>query len=268
MTVPMSQQFKSAIYTGRVRHRRCSPKEHAFSYRVFMVYCDLSELEQLVSLSTLWTLNKPGLARFCRKDFHGDPRKPLAEAVKDTVEAQLGWRPKGAVRMLANWRYFGYNMNPLTTYYCFDTCTRNNSEHLVAILAEVTNTPWGERHAYALACDSDKEKQCFEFDKAFTVSPFNPVNMRYRWLSNTPGEALYVHIDTEFDGERRVDATMTLKRIPMSGAALNRILIRYPLMTVKVISAIYWQALVLFLKGIPFLGKGAVEYSKVVKKND
>ena len=239
----------SAIYEGDVFHARHHPKKHAFRYRVFMMYLSLSELPEFLNLSPWWSIKRWRPARFKREDFHGDASLPLDEAVKNTVEQQLGFRPDGDVRMLANLCYFGYTMNPLVTYYCFD-----RHEQLVAVLAEVNNTPWGEKHAYALrAGDQPLLEQ--HFAKAFTVSPFNGLNMDYCWQSNTPEKNLFIDIQVACENKNIVSAHLNLQRQPLTAPAINKILIKYPLHTVKVISAIYWQALKLFVKRVPFLGK-------------
>lgn len=249
----------SAIYTGWVRHRRFSPKSSEFQYRVFMMYLSLEELEDVLKLSLFWSTSPLSLARFKREDFHGDPKINLSEAVKRTVEQELGKRPEGEVRVLANLRYFGFNMNPLVTYYCFD----KSGERVDAILAEVTNTPWNERRAYVLRCDPDKAKQKIDFEKDFTVSPFNTVDMQYRWLSSLPSEKLFLHIDTMKNKNKITDATLHLKREPITRQSLHKILLRYPFMTVGVAVGIYWQALRLFLRGVPFLGKNRVSHQKL-----
>lgn len=254
----MASSFASAIYTGKVRHRRFSPKQHAFEYHVFMMYLDTREIEQVFSLSPLWSLTHFAPAQFKRSDFHIEKKyltnntmqkdfPSVDESVRNSVYSAIGIHVTGPIRMLVNLRYWGFNMNPISTYYCFDDA----GENLVAILAEVHNTPWNERHAYVLTNDQFSKKQKIEFKKQFHVSPFNPLNMDYRWHSTTPTEFLAIHLENWQADEKIMDATMTLAREAISPSALNKILIRFPCMTVKVISAIYWQALKLWWKGLP-----------------
>jgi DUF1365 family protein len=247
----------SCLYTGWIRHRRFTPANHQFRYQVFMMYLDLQELEQVQNLSVWWSDKWYAFARFNRADFHGDPQKSLQQAVCETVKTQTGQYPRGPVRMLANWRYFGFNMNPLCTYYCFDP----SGTQLEFILAEVTNTPWGQSHPYVLRCDPASTRQHFAFDKTFHVSPFNALDMRYQWWSTQPDKNLAIHIENwrravgdHNQHEQVMDATLVLERTALNATALRRVLIRYPLMTVKVIGAIYWQALRLWMKKVPFVG--------------
>lgn len=248
----MDKQFASALYTGMVRHRRFSPKQHAFQYKVMMVYLDTREIDELFSLSPLWSTKRWAPVCFKREDFHisddtvSGQLPSVDNAVRATVYARTGITLKGPIRMLVNLRYWGVNMNPLSTYYCFD----ETGTELVAILAEVHNTPWNERHSYVLAGESRKQKQEYQFDKAFHVSPFNPMNMQYRWFSTNPTETLLIHLENWQDDKKIMDATLTLEKEPFSVRSMNNILIRFPWMTVKVIAAIYWQALLLWSKGV------------------
>ncbi|HOY22293.1 MAG TPA: DUF1365 domain-containing protein [Cellvibrio sp.] len=260
----MLSVFASAIYTGKVRHRRFSPKQHAFKYDVFMMYLDTREIEEIFSLSRFWSLTHFAPAQFKRSDFHinkghidrgqidrsqlaQDPLPSVDESVRNTVASALGMRPTGPIRMLVNLRYWGVNMNPISTYYCFD----DSGEKLIAILAEVHNTPWNERHAYVLTGDDFSHKQHVNFPKEFHVSPFNPIDMDYRWRSTTPNETLALHLENWQDNSKIMDATMTLVREPITAKSMNKILIRFPWMTVKVVAAIYWQAVKLWWKGVP-----------------
>jgi len=236
----------SAIYQGYLRHRRFLPRVHRFSYRVFMMYLDLDELDEVLALSPLWSTRCWRPARFERSDFLGDPAIPLKQAVLARIHEETGIRHEGRVCLLANWRYFGFNMNPIACYYCFD-----QQETLQYLVLEVTNTPWGDRQSYVLACDPMERFQRIKFDKLMHVSPFNPMDMNYRWCSNYPQEVLTLNLETEVDGETHVDATMALKRREISSTALAGILLQHPWMTAKVGLSIYWQALKLWLKRNP-----------------
>lgn len=238
----------SAIYEGWVRHRRFSPREHRFKYRVFMPYLRLDELPELFDGSWLWSARRAAPARFKRSDFLGAPSTPLDEAVRQRVFEETGERPAGPIYLLANLRYFGFIMNPICCYYCFDE-SGSNLEYLVA---EVNNTPWNERHSYVLKSSGDGSWLNTRFAKTFHVSPFNPMNMEYHWHSNTPGDKLCLHLGNRSENERVFDATLSLQRCELNRVSLNRFLWRYPIMTVKVVGAIYFEALRLWLKGIPY----------------
>lgn len=242
--------MKSCIYTGTVRHRRFKPVEHAFRYRVFMMYLDLSELPDLFKKRWLWSATRPSLAWFRRGDHLGDPEIPLDEAVRRLVEERSGSRPSGPIRLLTHLRYFGYGFNPVSFYYCFDRA----DERVETIVAEVSNTPWGEMYPYVLTEKMNlgkTETKRFEFDKRFHVSPFMDMDLRYEWHFNAPAAALSVHMKNFAKGDKLFDATLSLARQEITGGALTRVLSSYPLMTWKVITAIHWQALRLWLKKCP-----------------
>lgn len=228
-----------------------------------MMYLDLAELPHLLDRHWGWSARGPALARFKRSDYHtnadgddGAGELSLDEAVRRTVTGRTGRRPDGPIRMLTHLRYFGYIFNPVTFYYCFDS----SGARVQTILAEITNTPWKERHAYVLPISSatraDDSVMRFEFGKEFHVSPFWPMDMRYDWRLTEPGDELRIHMENlqQKDGHSRraFDATLTLTREEISSAALSRALLRYPLMTSKVAGAIYWQALRLWFRRTPF----------------
>ena len=238
----------SAIFEGSVRHRRRAEIRHAFRYRMFMMYLDLDELDRVFRGRWLWSARRVALAWFRREDHFGDPREPLAESVRDLVGRATGTRPVGPIRLLTHLRYFGYCFNPVSFYYCFNDA----GSELAALVAEVNNTPWGERQLYVLgAADDAGDSGVMQFvtRKAMHVSPFLPMDMDYRWRLNVPGERLRVHMENRRLGETLFDATLALRRTEISGRSLAGVLIRFPWMTFRVIAAIHWQALRLWWKG-------------------
>lgn len=241
----------SCFYEGVVRHRRHLPVPHEFQYRLFMVYLDLEELPRLLGGAGLWSSRWPALARFRRSDHLGDPRLPLDACVRAAVAAEVGFTPAGPIRLLTNLRYFGFLMNPVSFYYCFDA----QGERVEALVAEVHNTPWNERHCYVLDTRDAQfgRPLAAEHDKVFHVSPFLPIEMRYRWRLTVPGEALRVHIQNLAESKRPFDATLSLERRPWSAWQRLRLLTRYPFMTGQVFAGIYWQALRLWWRGIPYV---------------
>src|SRR4051794_20502708 len=154
----------SALYEGTIRHRRFAERPTEFTHRIALAYLDLDEVPEL--LGGMLVRSRPGIVRFRRSDYLGDPAVPLADAVRDLVAERTGERPEGPVRVLTNLRSFGHGFNPVSFYYCLD-----RDERLQALVAEVTNTPWGDRHAYVLR-GGDANLLRDRAPKALHVSPF------------------------------------------------------------------------------------------------
>ncbi len=249
--------LQSAIYTGLVRHRRHAPHAHAFTYRLFLMYLDLSEIEHVFQRRWLWSVGRRNIASFRRSDYLGDPSVPLDLAVRDRVEEQTGQRPIGPIRLLTHLRYFGHCFNPVSFYYCFNP----DGKSLQAIVAEITNTPWKQRHSYVLQvdrADNDHGVHAWKFDKRFHVSPFMAMQHSYAWRLGVPADRLRVHMDVlpaeslaVGCAHRELDVTLDLERKPLDGPGLARVLVRHPFMTLRVVLAIHWQALLLWLKRNP-----------------
>lgn len=247
----MSKPLASAVYEGKVVHRRFAPHPHAFSYRMAQLYLDLDEIDAVFGHRWLWSVNRRNLAEFRRSDFIGPSDLPLTEAVRGRLAQATGERPVGPIRMLTHLRYAGVIFNPVTFYYCY----ARDGVTLDAIVAEITNTPWLERHAYVLprtTAAAHGRMLGWDLAKTFHVSPFMPMDRRYGWRFSVPGDDLCVYMDVLREGRREFDAWLQLERRALTGAALARVLWRYPLMTAQVIGQIYWQALRLKLKKNPF----------------
>ena len=238
------------IYTGTVRHRRYTPFESEFSYPVFMLYLDINDLENVINKSIFWNINKPAVVSFNRKDFHGTEEVDLDTAVRNTVENKVGSRPEGKIRMLAHLRYFGYCFNPVTFYYCFN----RNDDSVDYILAEVTNTPWKERHAYVLSSsqESNKSEIRLSMKKELHVSPFWGMDHMYDWVFSSPKDKLNVFMKNFKDGKHVFDASLSMDRTEMTKRNLLKSVFRFPFMTIKVVFWIHFQAFILWLRGATF----------------
>lgn len=238
----------SCIYEGTIRHRRVEPRRE-FSHRLALAYIDLEELPELLEGRLI--ARRPGVIRFRRQDYLGDPGVPLDEAVRDLVAGETGARPAGPIRLLTQLRSFGHCFNPVSFYYCLEP----GGELMHALVAEVTNTPWGERHAYVLRSQNGGSGVLTgQFDKALHVSPFMGMDHRYSARATKPGETLSVHIASSHGGEIAFDATLALRRRELTRGSAGGIIAHYPFATVRVLGLIYGHALGLKLRGVPVHG--------------
>lgn len=259
----------SCLYVGQVRHRRFSPKKHQFSYKLFLVYLDLSEMPSLFDRFWLWSIEKMNIASFRRKDHLGDPQRALDISVRDLIENQTGRRPGGPIRLLTHLSYFGYRFNPVSFYYCYN----EDGSEIEFIVAEVNNTPWGEQYCYVLDANdtksavktANKQIQRYHVDKRFHVSPFMTMDIDYDWRFSVPGDSLFVHMENHQHGKKIFDATLKLEQRGISSSNLSKALIAFPMITLKIVFAIYYQAMKLWLKKIPFVNHPKDEAPESVK---
>jgi DUF1365 family protein len=224
-----------------IRHRRFSPVGHDFTYPIYMLCLDLDELDNITNMKPWFNPAGRGLLRFKRQDYLFDKHSAIKQAVIDQAKSLGCTQQISRVYMLCQVRCLGLYFSPVNFYYLYD------EQGLHSMLAEVNNTPWGEKHCYLIPAHEPD----FEHPKAFHVSPFMDLNMNYRWAIEPPAEKLRIHIENWRD-EKLFDATLTLQRREFSAQQLRRTLIQWPAMSFSIVKGIYWQALRLFLKAIPF----------------
>ena len=237
--------MQSAVYVGRVSHVRQGRAAQAFSYPLYMLYLDLEELPNL-RLWPMLGIESLGLLSFRRRDYRGSPARPLGDTIRDDVERELGFRPPGPVRLLTLVRSLGPAFNPVSFYYCFAA----DGTTLVAVVAEITNTPWGERHAYVVPAVA--EGATASFPKEFHVSPFLPMTHHYSWQLSTPGSELTVAMQNRAAEQQVFRAQLSLTRRPLSRFRLLSLALAHPFMSGRVLLAIYARALRLWWRGAPF----------------
>jgi DUF1365 family protein len=201
--------------------------------------------------SLLWNINKPALVSFKRKDYHGDPDLDLDSAVRKTLHEKTGKVFKGPIRLLTHLRYFGHCFNPVSFYYCFDDL----DQKVEAIMAEVTNTPWKERHAYIIEEQTENNTRTGFIaspKKQLHVSPFWGMDHDYEWFFSQPEDSLNVKMKNFKDGEKVFNVSLNLKRRAFSNAGLVKAISRFPFITLMVVYRIHWQAFMLYVKRAPF----------------
>jgi len=254
----------SCLYEGSVCHRRMGEVEHEFRYPLFMAYLDLCELPACFDGTWFWSARRPALAWWRRSDYLGDPDVPLDQAVRELVRERTGMQVDGPIRLLTHLRYFGKSFNPVSFYYCFS----NDCKQVSAVVADVTNTPWGERHSYVMGVVDPTDHGTVKlmrarFDKQLHVSPLMGMDHTYDWRLTEPAEQLLVHIDSSGpDGKSVFDATLSLKRRELTPSAMRVALLRYPFLTARILARIYTHALRLKLRGahyFPHPKKGALQ---------
>ena len=242
--------MKSAIYSGSIFHSRKEPFNHEFKYSLYMAYINLKEINNLLPNSFFWGFNKKALISFNRSDYLDRPEKNLIDAVKNLVFERIGKKIKGPIYLLAHLRTLGHCFNPVSFYYCFD----KSEKKIDAIIAEVTNTPWKKRYSYVIDCENSEKNNLFKNiqKKELHVSPFFEMNHQYHFSISKPDNLISIKIDNFKKGVKVHEASLSLNKEEFSKKSLIRSLINYPLMTIKVVTAIHWQAIKLWFRGAKF----------------
>ncbi|MDA7979777.1 MAG: DUF1365 domain-containing protein [Pirellulales bacterium] len=226
--------------------------KHEFRYRLFMAYLDLAELPELIAKQRLFGASRHSASAFYRNDHLFDDRRPIEDEARDIIAQQLGHRPTGPIRLLTQLRHFRFYFSPLNLFFVFDRF----DQEVEAVLAEVNNTPWRQRHCYVLWSGNRKRhgnsRLSFVHAKDFHVSPFMGMDQTYRWDLSQPNDFLHVHLASGEQTDRMFDARMSLQRRELSREQLSRMQWRYPLITAKISAAIYYQAFKLWWKRCPF----------------
>ncbi|WP_075501011.1 DUF1365 domain-containing protein [Candidatus Pelagibacter communis] len=239
----------SCIYNGSVIHKRFKPKEHFFKYKVFSLFIDLSELEELNKNLKFFSFNKFNLISFHEKDHGERDGSSLLDWVKLNLRNNNISTENIKIKLLCYPRILGYVFNPLSIFFIY-----NRNENLISILYEVKNT-FGEQHTYIFKVESENKLIQNNCSKKFHVSPFIEMNCNYFFRILKPGENLSVKID-QYDQEGKIlFASQDGKRSDLTSKNLMNSYLKHPLMTFKIISAIHFEAFKLWIKGIKFVKK-------------
>jgi DUF1365 family protein len=241
----------SALYVGRIRHRRTDDVEHAFAYPVWYALLDLDEIPELDRRLRLFSHNRLNLTGFDDRDHLRPERRPVREKLEAFL-AERDIRPSGGpIRLLTHLRVVGTAFNPVAFFFC-----HRPDGGVDRVVAEVNNT-FGETHCYVLSGPGAGPVTRDELDKEFHVSPFQPVAGRYRFRITEPGPRLTAHIDVLRDDRRPFDATLTVNRLALSDRTLAATVARHPHIALRTLGLIHWQAVRLWLKRAPFFPKPA-----------
>lgn len=231
----------SKIFTGRVHHQRFSVASHQFSYPLYMLGLDLDELDAIDRQYRLFSMHHFNVWQMRRSDYLGDPQTSIKQAVIEQV-SKLGGDTQAIDRVMfvGQVRNFGLYFSPVNFFFCY------RDKQPIYMLAEVHNTPWNETHCYLVNLEQPQQTP-----KAFHVSPFMDLDMSYRWKISMDDNDLRIHIEN-WKQDKVFDATLVLKSTPLTSNALRQTLKQWPFMTLSILRGIYWQAIRLFVKRVPY----------------
>ena len=234
-------KLTSAIYRGQVNHRRFFPKQHKFAYSYCMWLLDVDEINLVSSEYRLVGQDKFKPIRLCLSDHIEQVTDPdeFKRRIRLKVK-ELGGQWQGQkLLMMTQARVLGLYFSPVNFHFCYE------GETCQYMLAEVSNTPWGEKHWYLVDLENA------ETEKDFHVSPFMPIEQRYIWRVKLPADKFLAHIEN-WQEQKVFDATLSLQKVELSSTNILRVLLRFPVMAISTVAAIYWQAMKMFTKGFKF----------------
>jgi len=242
-------QVKAGFADGWVVHDRRVPKVHRFKYNMCWCLFDLDHVSAWMTENSWWRHNGFALFSLYDRDYLTKETLPIKQKVINHLRKEQGVEFSGEVFLFTHPRFLGYGFNSVSFYFCYQ------QQNLKYILAEINNTPWGEKHVYVFAADDAKKAtqvNTFAFDKAFHISPFAPMDINYLWRFEVSPEQIKVKMQLHRKDVNVMNVYLDTKITPFMENSNNRYLLKKPFQPWKMSLGIYWQALKLWIKRVPF----------------